>query len=116
MIIKTCTWKIAENTSLEKRSRRPFISVNTLLGATTTWLYDTGAEVSVIAQREFRKIPIEKRPIKKPATMKISSASKDALRATGVCEMPVSVMGKLSNMTLLQCKTSIPTQLWGRTS
>ncbi len=64
-----CTWKIAENTSLEnrlnKKSRRPFISVNTLPGATTTWLYDTGAEVSVMAQREFRKIPIKKRPKEK---------------------------------------------------
>ena len=73
-----CTWKIAENTSLEnrlnKKSRRPFISVNTLPGATTTWLYDTGAEVSVMAQREFRKIPIDKRPKKKPVTMKLSSA------------------------------------------
>jgi hypothetical protein len=57
-------------------------------------LYDTGAEVSVMAQREFRKIPIEKRPSKKPVTMKISSASKDALNATGINEMPVTVMGK----------------------
>ncbi len=50
-----CTWKIAENTSLENRLKksygRPFISVNTLPGATTTWLYDTGAEVSVMVQR-----------------------------------------------------------------
>ena len=49
-----CTWKIAENTSLEnilnKRSHQPFISVNMLPGATTTWLYDIGGEVSVIAQ------------------------------------------------------------------
>jgi len=75
-------------------TRRPFISVHTLLGATTTWLYDTGAEVSVMAQIFFRKIPIEKRPKKKPVTMKLSSASKDALKATGVYEMPVTVMGK----------------------
>ncbi len=47
-----------------------------------------------MAQREFRKIPIEKRPTKKPATMKLSSASKDALKATGIYEMPISVMGK----------------------
>jgi hypothetical protein len=98
MIIKMCEWKIAENTSLEnrlnKKSRRPFISVNTLPGATTTWLYDTGAEVSVMEQREFRKIPIEKRHKKKLVTMKISSASKNALNATGIFEMPVTVMGK----------------------
>jgi len=65
-----------------------------LPGATTACLYDTGAEVSVMAQREFRKIPFEKRPRKKPVTMKISSASKDALNATGIYEMPISVMGK----------------------
>jgi hypothetical protein len=57
-------------------------------------LYDKGAEVSVMAQKEFRKIPIEKRPKKKPVTMKISSASKDALNATGIYEMPATVMGK----------------------
>jgi hypothetical protein len=55
MIIKMCMMKITENTSLEnrlnKRSFQPFVSVNTLPGATTTWLYDTGAEVSVMAQR-----------------------------------------------------------------
>jgi len=68
MISKTCTCKIAENTSLEnrlsKKSCQSFISVNTLPGATTTWLYDTGAEMSVMVQREFRKIPIENRPKK----------------------------------------------------
>jgi len=45
-----------------------------------------------MAQREFRKIPIEKRPKKKPVTMKILSASKDALNAMGKYEMPISVM------------------------
>jgi len=55
---------------------------------------DTGAEVSVMAQREFRKIPIEQRPKKKPVTIKTLSPSKEALNATGIYEMPVTVMGK----------------------
>jgi len=56
MVIKMCTWYIPENTSLENRLNQKychhFISVNTLTGATTTWLYDdTGAEVSVMPHR-----------------------------------------------------------------
>jgi hypothetical protein len=44
--------------------------VKTIQGPTLTWLFDTGADVTVLAMREFRKIPT-----KKPPTMKVSSAS-----------------------------------------
>jgi hypothetical protein len=98
MIVKMCTWKIAENTSLanrlNKRVNRPNITVKTIQGPTSTWLFDTGADVTVMAMREFRKIPIEKRPTKKPPTMKISSASSDSLKIVGVYEMPITVMNK----------------------
>jgi hypothetical protein len=53
--------------------------MKTIQGPTSTWLFDTGADVTVLAMREFRKIPIKKRPIKKPPIMKILSASSDSL-------------------------------------
>jgi hypothetical protein len=92
IIVKMCTWKIAENTSLanrlNKHVNRPHITVKTIQGPTSTWLFDTGADVTVMAMREFRKIPIEKRPITKPPTMKTSSASSDSLKIVGVYKMP----------------------------
>jgi hypothetical protein len=42
-------------------------------------LFDTGADVTVIALQEFRKIPVEKRP-----TVKIASSSKDSLKIMGI--------------------------------
>ncbi len=84
MIVKMCTWKIAENTSLanrlNKRVNGLHITVKTIQGPTSTWLFNTGADVTVMAMREFRKIPIEKRPIKKQPKVRISSASKDSLK------------------------------------
>ena len=71
--------------------------MNTFPGPTTTWLFETGAEVSVMAQKEFRKIPIGKRPVRKPVKIRISSASKDTLKATGMYEMPITMMGKTVN-------------------
>jgi hypothetical protein len=71
-------------------------------------LYDTGEEVFFMAQREFRKIPIERRPIKKPVTMKISSACKDVLNAIGIYEMPISVMGKtVKHDIIVKCKQNV---------
>ncbi len=61
---------------------------------TSTWLFDTGADVTVLAMREFRKILIDKRPVKKPPTMKISSASSDSLKIVGVYKFPFTVMNK----------------------
>ena len=105
MIVKMCTWRIAENTSLanrlNKRVNRPHITVKTIQGPTSTWLFDTGADVTVMAMREFRKIPIEKRPIKKPPTMKISSASSDSLKIVGVYELPITVMNKTVNHNVI---------------
>ena len=101
MIVKMCTWKIAENTSLlnrlNKRVSRPHITVNTIQGPTTTWLYDTGADISVMSMREFRKIPIENRPKKKPSKVNISSASNTTMTACGTYEMPITVMDKTVN-------------------
>ena len=101
MIVKMCTWKIAENTSLlnrlNKRVSRPHITVETIKGPTTTWLYDTGADISVMSMREFRKIPIANRPKKKPSNVNIQSASKTSLQACGTYEMPITVMNKTVN-------------------
>ncbi len=60
-------------------------------------MFDTGADVTVMAMREFSKIPIEKRPVKKPPTVKISSASSDSLKIVGVYEMPFTLMNKTVN-------------------
>ena len=94
-------WEIAENTSLlnrlNKRVSRPHITVKTIQGPTTTWLYDTGADISVMSMREFRKIPIENRPKKKPSKVNISSASNTTMTACGTYEMPITVMGKTVN-------------------
>jgi hypothetical protein len=59
MIVKMFTWKIAENTPLANRLNKHVKQTH----ITSTWLFDTGADVTGMAMREFRKIPIEKRPI-----------------------------------------------------
>jgi hypothetical protein len=58
--------------------------VKTIQGPISTLLFDTGADLTVMAMREFNKKPIEKRPIKKQPKVKISSASSDSLKIIGV--------------------------------
>ena len=73
---------------------RPFISVQSIKGVTTSWLYDTGAKVTVLALREFRKIPVALRPIKQFSNIKLESASKNAIKVIGVYELPITVQHK----------------------
>ncbi len=64
-------------------------------------------------QSEFRKIPIKKIPKKKPLTMKISSASKDAINATGIFEMPVTVMRKTVKHNIIVVQNIISNAIYG---
>ena len=54
-------------------------------------MYDTGAKVTVLALREFRKIPVDLRPIKQVANIKLESASKNVIKVVGVYELPITV-------------------------
>jgi hypothetical protein len=61
MIVKMYTWKIAENISLlnrlNKPVNRPHITAKTIKRPTSTWLLDTGADVTF-----YRKDIISKNP------------------------------------------------------
>ena len=95
LIERLCAWKIAAlQTKVSNESLsvpRPFIKVQSLPGVTTNWLYDTGAKVTVLALREFRKIPVEKRPVRKPSNVRLESASTNVIRVVGEFELPITV-------------------------
>ena len=96
LIKRICSWKIAENKAKCNLITvpRPFIQVQSIKGVTTNWLYDTGAKVTVIALREFRKIPVDNRPPKQPTSIRLESASKNVIKAIGQYTMPITVNGK----------------------
>jgi len=72
---------------------RPFISVNAN-GVKNSWLFDSGASVSCMSIKEFRKIPLEKRPPKLPHYKQLTSASKDTLKVSGVYNLTLTIHGR----------------------
>jgi hypothetical protein len=72
---------------------RPFLKVvaNKTQG---TWLYDTGASVTCMSLREFRKIPPDNRPPKLHSNLKLISAAKTILKVTGMYMLQLDIFGK----------------------
>ena len=59
-------------------------------------LYDTGADISCLDEKEFRKIPVDLRPKANPFSThkQYLSASKDPLEIKGVFELPITICGR----------------------
>ena len=60
-------------------------------GNSERFLWDTGAGCSIMNVKDFRKIPIEKRPPKLPHFQKLVSASGDAIHVTGVYNLKYQI-------------------------
>jgi hypothetical protein len=77
------------------RMGRPFL--NTKIGSMECkMLYDTGADISCMSEKDFRRIPAEVRPEKIPTTAigKYRSASGGDLEVKGIYMLPVQLLGK----------------------
>ena len=69
---------------------RPHISA-IVNGVSGDFLWDTGAGCTIMNVKDFRKIPIEKRPPKLPHFQKLVSASGDAIHVTGVYNLKYQI-------------------------
>ena len=76
-----------------KAEYRPFINVGTQ-EITGTWLYDTGASVSCMSVKQFRRIAIENRPPKLTPQIRLLSASKDEISVIGMFILKFKILGK----------------------
>jgi hypothetical protein len=59
-----------------------------------TWLYDTGASVTCMSLKEFRKIPPVSRPPKLRSNLRLISAAKTILKVTGMYMLQLEILGK----------------------
>lgn len=85
--------------SICKISQRPYVDAE-VQGHKTRFLYDSGAEVTVISEKEFRKIPIEKRPERIHRQVKLSGVAQNKpLEIKGVYKMHLSVLGRKKRTT-----------------
>jgi hypothetical protein len=75
------------------KSDRPFVTVKAQ-GVTSSWLYDTGAAITLISISEFRKILPENRPPKKPVMVNLTCASDQQLKTVGLYDMKLTVGNK----------------------
>ena len=80
-----------ENQSQNKNGR-PYLAV-LFEGMSLRGLYDTGADLSCISEKAFRRIPPEKRPAKLPDTTqaKLKSASGDQLEVRGKYSLKIKL-------------------------
>ena len=64
--------------------------------ASAAALYDSGADISCMSEKEFRKIPVDKRPVKitGPRTDSCFSAGGTKLQVTGIYNLPISILGR----------------------
>ena len=89
-ILSICSLTMAS--ICNKTISRPMISVNSH-GIKGTWLFDTGAQASVMSVKMFRQIPPDKRPKKLPQMGQLSAANQSPLKVIGVYDMTLQIMG-----------------------
>ena len=90
--------------SICKISQRPYVDAE-VQGHKTRFLYDSGAEVTVISEKEFRKIPIEKRPERIHRQVKLSGVAQNKpLEIKGVYKMHLSVLGRKRELPVFVIK------------
>ena len=76
------------------KSNRPIISVQTC-GLSFDSLVDTGADISIISEKLFRQIPIDRRPQKLPhSPLSLSTACGGTLQCRGRYLFPLVVQGR----------------------
>ncbi len=77
--------------------------INTQIGnCITAALYDSGADISCISEKQFRKIPVDLRP-DKMLSQKIDpcfSAGGGQLSVKGIVNLPVQILGKQTHSKL----------------
>ena len=98
LIRRTCT-KLMSKKELEindiAKKGRPFIPINSVKGLPKKWLYDTGAGLTCMSLKAFRKIDIQDRPIKlNDKGRTATGASGGALVPMGSYLMPLEFEGK----------------------
>ena len=77
-----------------KNSPRPFCPITSLEGLPKQWLFDTGASITCISRKAFRKIPKEVRPTKLRQGKSANGATGKALIADGCYMFPIEFRGK----------------------
>ena len=81
-LVSLCSISIAAAVAVFKE-QRPHIIIN-MQSILSSWLYDTGACITVMPLSLFRKIPVDQRPIKYPPLHELCTASGSPLRTIGV--------------------------------
>ena len=79
--------------SIKPASGRPFVSLD-VNGTTNSWLYDTGASITLMALKEFRKIHPDHRPPKQHVDVNLTCASDQLLKTVGKFDLRLTVLGK----------------------
>ena len=79
----------------EKAIDRPMVKVK-LKGSNTKdkFLYDSGAQVSLISKKSFRNIPVNKRPEKIEFNLVCSGVSGSKLKVMGCYLLNLNILGK----------------------
>ena len=79
----------------QRRVGRPFLEAS-IANKKSKVLYDTGADISCIDEKEFRKIPLHKRPSRNLYSQdrQFLSASGNQLKVKGAYNIQITIMGK----------------------
>ena len=75
---------------INSQSTRPHIKVS-MNGITNSWLYDTGAAISLIPLSEFRKIHPDLRPVRLRPQVNLTTASSSVMNVTGLYHLKLSI-------------------------
>ena len=79
--------------AIKNNSEKPFVQV-ICNGVSTRWLYDTGADVSVINVKLFNEIKKRGKIVQLDKGVNLTTASKDSLKIQGRYNLKLNVLGQ----------------------
>ena len=100
-ILTICSLAVAALT--HKQSIRPFLDA-VLNGKAAKFLFDTGSDITVISLKQFRTIPVDKRPTKLNSFQQFKSATSTQLVMHGAYLMDISVFGRTIKQIVYVCE------------
>lgn len=93
--------------------KRPYCKIN-VEGSNCTFLFDSGAQVTLMSEREFRKIPVHKRPQQLKTAMRISGVTSDSkVQIKGLYPIRLSVNGRSATVPVFVAKNMTQKNILG---
>jgi len=90
---------------LGPQNERKFLKINVQSSTAATFLYDPGSMVTLMSEKEFRRIPLEKRPKQISFRANLTGVAQNSpLNLKGVYPIELEIAGRKTTVPVLLLK------------